>query len=50
MQKQLTTNENDKFSNLEFFKDTYFEEKLDKAKMKRIFLNKIKAAEDLCVL
>ena len=37
VQKELIANERDTFSNLEFFKATYFEVKLDKNKMNRIF-------------
>lgn len=37
VQKELIANESDTFSNMEFFKATYFEVKLDKKKMNRIF-------------
>jgi hypothetical protein len=40
MQKQLMHSPGDTFSNMEFFKATYFAVKLDKEKMRRIFQQK----------
>ena len=37
VQKELIANESDTFTHMEFFKATYFEVKLDRNKMKRIF-------------
>ena len=46
MQKQLILNSSDNFTNLDFFKATFFEVKLDKKKMARIFEQKEKNAAD----
>ena len=46
VQKQLVTSKNDTFSNIEFFKATYFEMKLNDGKLKRIFEQKEKAAQE----
>ena len=47
IQKELIANDGDTFSNMEFFKATYFDQKLDRSKMKRIFEQKDRAAADL---
>ena len=46
-QKQLINESSDTFTNMEFFKATYFNERLDRQKMRRIFEQKVKTAADL---
>ena len=50
VQKELIANASDQFSNMEFFKATYFEVKLDRNKMRRIFEQKDRAAAELSKL
>lgn len=49
-EKDLILKEGDNFTQMDFFKATFFEVKLDKNKMNRIFEQKERTAADLHVL